>query len=213
MSVILMTTVFYKALILQGEIWCWSLLGLKGLNNHTYIIGVNQQRSCVINHANRNFISPACDSPLAASVPDNRWTASSTLDTIKFGPHLARLSNTVETVGWCSPFSKEKKKRPFIQVRIFRFILRLFCIDLACPKFARPFDHSVAQYRNVRRIGAKLNGKLWSNGPRYISCGNQLKFYSPLGSITSRCSGNEPALLPTHPAPLRTDGRLLSGRT
>lgn len=57
-----------------------------------------------------------CDSPLAASVPDNRWTASSTLDPIKFGPHLARLSNTVETVGWCSPSSKEKKKRPFIQL-------------------------------------------------------------------------------------------------
>ena len=32
-SVILMTTLFYKALILQGEIWCWSLLGLKGLKN------------------------------------------------------------------------------------------------------------------------------------------------------------------------------------
>ena len=31
MSVILMTTLFYKALILQGEIWCWSLLGLKRL--------------------------------------------------------------------------------------------------------------------------------------------------------------------------------------
>ena len=31
MSVILMTTLFYKALILQGEIWCWSLLGLKEL--------------------------------------------------------------------------------------------------------------------------------------------------------------------------------------
>ena len=30
MSVLLMTTLFYKALILQGEIWCWSLLGLKG---------------------------------------------------------------------------------------------------------------------------------------------------------------------------------------
>ena len=32
MSIILMTTLFYKALILQGEIWCWSLLGLKGLS-------------------------------------------------------------------------------------------------------------------------------------------------------------------------------------
>ena len=28
MSVILVTTLFYKALILQGEIWCWSLSGL-----------------------------------------------------------------------------------------------------------------------------------------------------------------------------------------
>ena len=26
-----MTTLFYKALILEGEIWCWSLLGHKGL--------------------------------------------------------------------------------------------------------------------------------------------------------------------------------------
>ena len=26
MSVILVTTLFYKALILQGEIWCWSLV-------------------------------------------------------------------------------------------------------------------------------------------------------------------------------------------
>ena len=31
MSLILMTTLFYKAVILQGEIWRWSLLGLKGL--------------------------------------------------------------------------------------------------------------------------------------------------------------------------------------
>ena len=32
MSVILMTTLFYKALILQGEIWYWSLSGLKCLS-------------------------------------------------------------------------------------------------------------------------------------------------------------------------------------
>ena len=29
MSLILMTTLFYKEFLLQGEIWCWSLLGLK----------------------------------------------------------------------------------------------------------------------------------------------------------------------------------------
>ena len=33
MSVILMTSLFYKALILQAEIFCWSLLGLKGLSD------------------------------------------------------------------------------------------------------------------------------------------------------------------------------------
>ena len=33
MSVILMTTLFYKALILQRESWCWSPLGLIGVNN------------------------------------------------------------------------------------------------------------------------------------------------------------------------------------
>ena len=33
MSLILMTTLFYKAVILQGEIWRWSLLGLKGLSS------------------------------------------------------------------------------------------------------------------------------------------------------------------------------------
>ena len=32
MSLILMTTLFYKAVILHGEIWRWSLLGLEGLN-------------------------------------------------------------------------------------------------------------------------------------------------------------------------------------
>ena len=31
MSVILMTTLFYTALILQEEMWYWSLLGLRGL--------------------------------------------------------------------------------------------------------------------------------------------------------------------------------------
>ena len=34
MSSILMTTVFYRAVILKGEIWNWSLLGLKGLTEN-----------------------------------------------------------------------------------------------------------------------------------------------------------------------------------
>ena len=39
MSVILMTTLFYKALTLHGEIWCWTLLGLKRL-----ILGMKEGR-------------------------------------------------------------------------------------------------------------------------------------------------------------------------
>ena len=39
--VILVNTLFYKTLILQGEIWCWSLLGLKGLN------GLKKRQNCV----------------------------------------------------------------------------------------------------------------------------------------------------------------------
>ena len=30
-SCVIMSTLFYKALTVQREIWCWSLLGLKGL--------------------------------------------------------------------------------------------------------------------------------------------------------------------------------------
>ena len=37
MSVILITTLFYKALISQGEIWCWSLSGLKGLSPNIHM--------------------------------------------------------------------------------------------------------------------------------------------------------------------------------
>ena len=53
MSVILMTTLFYKALILQGEIWCWSLLGLKGLIPHVMVLpkGSNLQPSILQSNA------------------------------------------------------------------------------------------------------------------------------------------------------------------
>lgn len=36
-SVIVMTTVVYKALILHGEIWCRSLVGLKGLTCYFFV--------------------------------------------------------------------------------------------------------------------------------------------------------------------------------
>ena len=51
MSVILMTTLFYKAILLQGEIWCWSLLGIKGLSPPSSIVlrnPVNDANHCHI---------------------------------------------------------------------------------------------------------------------------------------------------------------------
>ena len=53
MSVILMTTLFYKALILQGEIWCWSLLGLKGLKNGIQCFGSSKQWNSVFCLSNK----------------------------------------------------------------------------------------------------------------------------------------------------------------
>ena len=48
MSVILMTTLFYKTLILQGEIWCWSLLGLKRVKDD--VTRDNSQRRFLAQH-------------------------------------------------------------------------------------------------------------------------------------------------------------------
>ena len=49
MSSILMTTLFYKALILQGETSCWSLLGLKGLRHGLRLI-------CTKSYTDHNFV-------------------------------------------------------------------------------------------------------------------------------------------------------------
>ena len=38
MSLILMTTLFYKALLLQGEIWCWSILGFKRVKHLLHFV-------------------------------------------------------------------------------------------------------------------------------------------------------------------------------
>ena len=38
-----MTTLFYKALLLQGEIWWWSLLGFKGLEEQA--LGENKKKA------------------------------------------------------------------------------------------------------------------------------------------------------------------------
>ena len=38
MSLIRMTILLYKALILQREIWCWSLLGFKGFKQRSHLV-------------------------------------------------------------------------------------------------------------------------------------------------------------------------------
>ena len=51
MSLIFRTTLFYKALILHREIWCWSLLGLNGLKGlcHGWLIHfIYRCQLCVI---------------------------------------------------------------------------------------------------------------------------------------------------------------------
>ena len=56
MSVILMTTLLYKALMLQGEIWCWSLLGLKGLNRDFNDLNSNSVKYIYVsNNLNKLF--------------------------------------------------------------------------------------------------------------------------------------------------------------
>ena len=54
-SAILMTTLFYKALMLQGEIWCWSLFGLKGLSSC-----IPAGKATLLRRRNLNPVSDVC---------------------------------------------------------------------------------------------------------------------------------------------------------
>ena len=51
-----MTTLFYKALKLQAEIWCWSILGLKGFTEMIFSAFISSSCSslneinCVFSH-------------------------------------------------------------------------------------------------------------------------------------------------------------------
>ncbi|XP_078376446.1 epithelial discoidin domain-containing receptor 1-like isoform X1 [Oculina patagonica] len=58
--------------------------------------------------------SGKCDSPLGISLPDGRWSASSTSDRVMFSAHRGRMNNSPDTVGWCSSTAKEEKA--FIEV-------------------------------------------------------------------------------------------------
>ena len=52
MSLILMTTLFHKALLLQGEIWCWSLLGFKGLRKCLVQTGIKNSDCSFVKREN-----------------------------------------------------------------------------------------------------------------------------------------------------------------
>ncbi|XP_022788544.1 epithelial discoidin domain-containing receptor 1-like isoform X3 [Stylophora pistillata] len=59
-----------------------------------------------------------CDSPLGILIPDNQWSASSTVDYASFGAYHGRMNNSPDTVGWCSSTVKEEKA--FIEVDLGR---------------------------------------------------------------------------------------------
>ena len=96
------------------------------------------------------FFAAECDSPLAMSIPDSKWSASATADRSKYGAHLARLSNTADTVGWCFSSSKETK-RPFIQVSLVHHLLTLNLSDWPLTSCLNGFLHK--------------QGKLMSSAP------------------------------------------------
>ena len=84
MSVILMTTLFYKALILQGEIWCWSLLGIKGLR-----AGVKERSPL----ENKGIILVAVgtlrsEDAIAAKTPLKKWIYVRTVFIVIIPTHL-----------------------------------------------------------------------------------------------------------------------------
>ena len=88
MFVILMTALFYKALILQGEIWRWSLLGLKGLRPFSekyFIFNLNRgfnhfsTRSCHVYIHNYQLCSSRMfSSRLVSNVLPKKQRGSST---------------------------------------------------------------------------------------------------------------------------------------
>ena len=79
------------------------------------------------NNFNFVYYLGKCDSPLGISLPDDRWSASSTSDRITFGAHRGRMNNSPDTVGWCSSTVKEEKA--FIEVTSLLFCLHSFvCI-------------------------------------------------------------------------------------
>ena len=79
------------------------------------------------------YSTEKCDSPLGLSLPDNRWSASSTSDGRTFAAHFGRLNNSPDTVGWCSSTAKEEKA--FIEVTASFIVLFVpnVKIDLVTP--------------------------------------------------------------------------------
>ena len=55
-----MISLCYKALILQGEIWCWSLLGLKELNYVSLALFTSSMRPPFLTHKYDNLVFPLC---------------------------------------------------------------------------------------------------------------------------------------------------------
>ena len=83
MSVILMTTLFYKALILQGEIWCWSRL-------RWYVTRDDLQRRFTAQHSIAmleqccNHSKQCCNNTVMLCCAENRHRESSRVTSPRF---------------------------------------------------------------------------------------------------------------------------------
>ena len=146
MSVILMITLFYKALILQGEIWCWSLFGPKGLREHMerwFTQGSSGRRR--IDPFTRYNFSPYWD--CVTSCNQIRWIDHGRLDETEQQSAIFKVSY-VQTLLYKLALSVFFK--PFfnasVRITLWKLKLKAICFSLfivsevkalkTCPGFA-----------------------------------------------------------------------------
>ena len=103
--------------------------------------------------------------------------------------HWTRSSLVLTWLDWATQLKLSAGVLPLVKRRKKDRLYRLesFVSSYVCFVLIQPVQNLLAHLtiplsstKMSGNFGAKLNGYLWSNGPRYISCGNQLKFYPPV---------------------------------
>ena len=106
MSVIPITSLFYKALILQGEIWCWSLLGLKRVNLRLDFTLTSCTKDSLLGLVLNSQRGPLFESMwksccfLVCSLNPG-WASGTSLCTKKFVLSLKLCDHRLDVVKWC----------------------------------------------------------------------------------------------------------------